>query len=103
MVFGIIKRAASGVVLPPIRSWRSLLGGADTACMGGVVLPAGEAKGLAEDSMPRLRERVGLFCDERLLAYDTHLARLCATCFVFRILFQRMDAVRQSTGQHPHQ
>ena len=68
--------------------------------MRGLVLPTGEAAGLAENSVPRLRKRVGLFCDERLLAHDTDMAWLCAACFVFRVLFQRMDAVRQSTRQH---
>ena len=94
LVFSSVERDSSGVVLPTLWTWGFVLGSADTACVGSLVLPAGEAAGLAENSVPRLRKRVGLFCDERLLAHDAYMARLCAAGFVFRILFQRMDAVR---------
>ena len=89
-----VERDYSGVVLPTLWPWESVLGRADSGRVGRLVLPAREAQGLAQNSVPRLRKRVGLFCDERLLAHDAHMARLCAACFVFRILFQRMDAVR---------
>ena len=98
MDFSIIERASSGVVLPPVWTRRSLLGGADTACLCLVVLPLGQSSRLAQNRVPRLCNRVGFFCDERKLAHDAHMARLCAAGFVFRILFQRMDSFCQSLG-----
>ena len=98
MDFSIIERASSWVVLPALWTRRSLLGGADPASLGSLVLPLGQSSRLAQNRVPRLRKRVGFFCYERTLAHDAHMARLCAAGFVFRVLFQRVDSVCQSLG-----
>lgn len=103
LVFSSVERDSSGVVLSPIRSWGFVLGGADTTCVGGLVLPAREAQGLAQNGWPRLRLRIGVFCDELPLAYDTHLAGIFAFGVVFLFLLQRMDPLCESLGAAPNQ
>lgn len=100
--FSSVERDSSGVVLPTLWTWRFVLGGADTTRVGRLVLPAREAQGLAPNGWPRLRLRIGVFCDERPLAYDTHLAGIFAFGVVFRFLLQRMDALCESSGAAPN-
>ena len=97
-----VERDFSGVVLSTLWTWGFVLGGADTTCVGGLVLPAREAQGLAQNGRSRLRLRIGVFCDERPLAYDTHLAGIFAVGVVFRFLLQRMDALCESSGAAPN-
>ena len=47
--FSSVERDSSGVVLPTLWTWGFVLGSADTACVGSLVLPAGEAQGLAQN------------------------------------------------------
>ena len=103
LVFSSVERDSSGVVLPTLWTWRFVLGCADTARVGRLVLPAREAQGLAQNGWPRLRLRIGVFCDELPLAYDTHVAGIFAFGVVFRFLLQRMDPLCKSLGAAPNQ
>ena len=98
-----VERDYSGVVLPTLWPWGSVLGRADSGRVGRLVLPAREAQGLAQNGWPRLRLRIGVFCDELPLAYDTHLAGIFAFGVVFRFLLQRMDTLCENSGAAPNQ
>ena len=98
-----VERDFSGVVLSTLWTWGFVLGGANTARVGRLVLPAREAQGLAQNGGPRLRLRIGVFWDERPLAYDTHFAGIFAFGVVFRFLLQRMDSLCESSGAAPNQ